>query len=73
MSDDPQHTHRQRDAEALTIIGAFFAILAALVLIGVIMHHEGGDAAVGIGAGIILLVIGLGSVSIGRRLRRGPS
>ncbi len=72
MSDDQQQMHRRRDAETLKIIGGFFAILAVLVLIGVIWHDSGEGLAVGIGAGVILLLIGLVSVRIGMHLGRGP-
>lgn len=64
--------HRRRDAEALTIIGAFFALLAVLVLVGVIWHDRGPGLPVGIGAGLLLLLVGVGAVAIGRRLRRVP-
>ena len=75
-SDDPRsaeetrQSHRRRDAEAITIIGAFFAVLALLVLIGVLVHRSEGMA-VGVCAGSLLLLIGLGSVWTGMRWRRG--
>ncbi len=65
--------HRRRDAEALTIIGAFFAILAVMVLIGVVLHHElRAGLIVGLIAGVLLLAAGIGAVYIGIRLRRAP-
>lgn len=70
MPDDQQQSHRRRDAEALTIIGAFFAVLAVMVLIGVVWFDRGDSLAVGAGAGLLLLVIGLGGVYVGRRLKR---
>jgi hypothetical protein len=71
MPDDQQHVHRRRDAEALTIIGCFFVLLAGLVLIGVIVHRDEGMA-VGIGAGVLLMLIGAAAVYVGARLRRKP-
>ena len=70
MPDKTQQAHRKRDAEALTIIGFFFAVLAVLVLIGVVWHDRGRGLAVGIGAGVLLLTVGIGAVAIGVRLRR---
>ncbi len=72
MPEDERQTHRRRDGEVLTIIGSFFAILAVLVLIGTIFqgHREG--MVVGIGAGLLLLLIGLGAASLGRRWLRSP-
>ncbi|MBN1344708.1 MAG: hypothetical protein JXQ73_18595 [Phycisphaerae bacterium] len=63
-------SHRRRDAEAMTIIGGFLAILAALVLIGVVWNDEGLSLRVGIGAGALLMAVGLGGVFLGMRLRR---
>lgn len=70
--EDQRLSHRRRDAEALSIIGAFLSILAALVLVGVIMHRDGAGMKVGVVAGILLLVIGFVTVGIGLRLKRSP-
>lgn len=65
--------HRRRDAEALTIIGAFFAVLSVMVLIGVVLHHEvRAGLIVGLIAGVLLLAAGIGAIRIGMRLRRDP-
>ncbi len=69
-ADETRQAHRKRDAEVLTIIGGFFALLALLVLIGVVWHDRGRGLAVGLGAGILLLAIGLGAIAIGLRFRR---
>lgn len=72
MPDDQKQTHRRRDAEVLTIIGSFLSILAVLVLIGTIFQGRGEGMVVGIGAGVLLLLIGLGTASLGLRWLRNP-
>lgn len=72
MPDDARESHRKRDAESLTIIGAFFALMAFLVLIGVVWHDRGVGLAVGIVAGLILMAVGVGAVLLGVRIKRRP-
>lgn len=68
MNADQLEQDRQRDAASLRMIGAFFTILAVLVLCGTWWALDRPHAMwVNVGAGTILLVIGLAMLRIGRR------
>ncbi len=70
---DQSHTlaeQRERDAISLRMLGAFFSVLAALVLVGTFWTVGRWHAmVVNLGAGVMLLVVGLAMLWGGRRIR----
>ncbi len=63
--------HRSRDAASLLLMGAFFAVMGLLVLVGSFWAAERFRAmVVNTGAGVILSAIGIGMLYWGWRLRR---
>ena len=69
MPDNNHEQHRERDAASLTIIGGFFAILSVFVLIGTFFEDSYEGRVVNVAAGLILLLVGLGMLAFGRRLK----
>jgi cell division protein FtsW (lipid II flippase) len=70
MSDDLRKSHKLRDAEAFAIIGAFFMVLATIVLFGVIRNDTGTSLLVGVLAGLLLMLVGAAGVVFGIRIKR---
>lgn len=61
--------NRERDGSSLAIIGTFFAVFATLVLIGTFWEDRDHGMVVNIGAGLVLLGIGVAMLFYGLRLR----
>jgi len=70
MPEDRRDQHTRRDGESLIIMGSFFAVLALLVLVGTFFEAQEMAMAVSLVAGGLLLLIGIGAVLFGLRLRR---
>lgn len=71
MNSEQLDQDRQRDAASLQMIGTFFTVLAVLVLSGTWWALDRRHAMwVNLGAGAILLIIGLAMVFLGRRTAR---
>lgn len=67
---NPLAEQRERDAVSLLMLGAFFTVLAALVLVGTYWTIGQTHAmVVNLGAGTTLLLVGLAMLWIGRRMR----
>ena len=62
--------HARRDGESLLIMGGFFAMLGAAVLVGTFWNEPGKGLVVNVVAGAALLVAGGGAAAFGRRFRR---
>ncbi len=63
-----QTSHRERDVASLRILGFFFAVLGALVLVGTLWSLGNFRAVVvNVASGAVLLVIGLGMLAFTRR------
>ena len=63
--------YRQRDAASFLMLGAFFAVMGSLVLVGTLWTLERMHAmVVNLVAGVILLAIGLAMLALGARARR---
>ncbi len=69
MPENNHEQHRERDAASLTIIGGFFAVLSVFVLIGTFFEDRIHAQVVNVAAGLILLLIGVGMLAFGRRLK----
>ncbi len=69
MSENNNEQHRERDAASLTIIGGFFAVLSVFVLIGTFFEDRIHAQVVNVAAGLILLLVGVGMIAFGRRLK----
>jgi len=68
---EPNHEqHRDRDVASLMIIGGFFAILSVFVLIGTFFEDRGHGQIVNVGAGLILLLVGVVMMGFGQRLKK---
>ncbi len=64
-------SNQQRDASSLRVLGLFFTILGVLVLIGTVWTRNDLHAAVvNASSGIVLLTVGIGTITIGRRIGR---
>jgi len=70
MPEDKKDSHRRLDSAAFGLIGTFFVIMAILVIFGVVINDEGLALGVGICAGVLFLLIGVGGVTLGLRFRR---
>ncbi|MGD9647772.1 MAG: hypothetical protein AB7U73_18820 [Pirellulales bacterium] len=67
-----QTDYRQRDAASYLMLGAFFAVMGTLVLIGTFWTLERMHAmVVNLVAGLILLAAGVAMLALGVRVRRG--
>lgn len=74
LPEEPHDSDRQRDAASLVMIGTFFTVLALLVLCGTFWATGRFHAMmVNLGAGMILLVIGLLMLGLGLRMRPARS
>ncbi len=74
LPDEPRDSDRQRDAASLVMIGTFFTVLALLVLCGTFWATGRFHAMmVNLGAGAILLIIGLLMLGMGLRMRPAQS
>ncbi|NOZ40830.1 MAG: hypothetical protein GXP24_11475 [Planctomycetes bacterium] len=63
-----QTSHSERDAASLRILGFFFAVLGALVLIGTLWSLGNFRAVVvNVSSGAVLLAVGLGMLAFTRR------
>lgn len=77
MDSAPENTpqsvlaeQRQRDAVSLLMLGAFFSVLAVLVLVGTYWTVGRTHAmVVNLGAGVTLLAVGLAMLWAGRRVQ----
>lgn len=71
MSDARQSDLRERDAASMKLLGGFFCVLAVLVLIGSYWSMGRPHAmVVNLGAGGLMLLVGLAMLWMGVRLRR---
>lgn len=61
--------HAQRDAESLMMLGGFMTVLAIPVLIGTAFADSARAMIVNVGAGTILLLIGLAFLLRGIKIR----
>lgn len=68
MSTEPGNTNpNRRDAEILTVLGAFLVVLAVPVLIGTLWAEGTVPRLVNVAAGLIIGGIGVGMIWRGRR------
>ncbi len=58
-----------RDAQVASILGSFFGILALPVLAGCFFVESAIDLAINLGAGLLLMAVGIIFVAAGRRSR----
>lgn len=73
MPDGQAQTQRRLEGDAFRLIGWFFIVQAVPVILGVLMYDHGMPLAVGLGAGILLLLLGGGGIALGRRFKAGPT
>ncbi len=70
-ADERRQDFRQRDAASYLMLGAFFAVMGSLVLVGTFWTLERPHAmVVNLVAGLLLLAIGLAMLALGVRARR---
>lgn len=69
MDPNVHRENMRRDAESLLMKGAFFTFLGVPVLIGTFWAKTSHAATVNVGAGVLLLIVGLGFIMKGFRIR----
>ncbi len=66
-----QTDHKERDAASLRILGFFFTVLGALVLVGTLWSLDNMRAiVVNVASGAVLLVVGIGMLAFTRRKKQ---
>ena len=71
QSQSESSGHRERDSSSLIVLGGFFLLMGTFVLLGTFWEDIGSfPSFVNIGAGSIIVLVGLSMFVVGRRWRR---
>lgn len=74
MTQTSTQQYRSRDAASFLVMGSFFVVLALLVLLGTFWSEDFSFPVVlNVVSGVVLLLVGLGLLTLARRVLQGAS